>query len=41
MLKERTLPRDYIAPGENDVTGAFVQWARPLIGEELPRYFEW
>lgn len=41
MLKERTLPRDYIASGENDVTGAFVQWARPLIGEELPRYFEW
>lgn len=41
MLKERTLPLEYIAPGGNDVTDAFIQWVRPLIGENLPQYFEW
>ncbi len=33
---ERHLPADWITPDGNDVTDAFVRYARPLIGEENP-----
>lgn len=36
--KERRLPDEYIAPSGHDVTSAFVEWARPLIGDPLPPY---
>ncbi|MGN0745680.1 MAG: diphosphate--fructose-6-phosphate 1-phosphotransferase [Aristaeellaceae bacterium] len=38
MLHERLLPDVFIAPDRYDVTGDFLQWARPLIGGPLPRY---
>lgn len=38
MLHERLLPGEFIVPGRYDVTDAFLQWARPLIGGPLPRY---
>jgi len=41
MLTERTLPEEYINAEGNDVTDEFVEWARPLIGGELPEYFDW
>jgi 6-phosphofructokinase len=34
---ERLLPEGYIAQDGHDVTPAFVAYARPLIGEALPR----
>lgn len=35
---ERHLPDEYLASGGNDVTGAFIAYARPLIGGPLPPY---
>ena len=35
MLTERTMPAEFINERGNDVTGAFVEWCRPLIGEPL------
>lgn len=35
MLYERKLPEEYINERGNDVTDAFVQWCRPLIGEPV------
>ena len=35
MLHERVLPDEYINDRGNDVTGAFLEWCRPLIGPEL------
>ncbi|HJA25920.1 MAG TPA: diphosphate--fructose-6-phosphate 1-phosphotransferase [Candidatus Fournierella merdigallinarum] len=35
MLTERTMPDEYINERGNDVTDAFVEWCRPLIGEPL------
>ena len=34
----RPVPDEFIAPSGNDVTGAYVDYARPLLGGELPRY---
>ncbi|MFI3169821.1 MAG: diphosphate--fructose-6-phosphate 1-phosphotransferase [Faecalibacterium sp.] len=33
MMDERLLPAEYIAPSGNDVTQAFIEWCRPLVGE--------
>jgi len=33
---ERTFPKDWIASSRTDVTDAFVQYARPLIGDNWP-----
>lgn len=33
---EKLLPAEYIAPSGDDVTPAFLDYARPLIGEPLP-----
>jgi 6-phosphofructokinase 1 len=33
---EKLLPDDYLAPEGNDVTSAFMDYARPLIGGALP-----
>lgn len=38
MLVENTMPNRYINERGNDVTQEFVEWCRPLIGEELPRF---
>lgn len=38
MLYERTLPDAYINAAGNDVTPAFVDWCRPLLGADLPDY---
>ena len=35
MLEERTMPREYIADNGHDVTQAFVDWCRPLLGEPI------
>lgn len=35
MLGERTLPAEYLNGAGNDVTGAFIDWCRPLIGPAL------
>lgn len=39
MLAERTMPDAFISPEGNDVTPAFVRWARPLIGPPLAPFF--
>ena len=36
MMYERTMPEEFINEEGNGVTGAFLDWCRPLIGEELP-----
>ena len=36
MMYERTMPDEYINAEGNGVTQAFLDWCRPLIGEELP-----
>ena len=33
---EKILPDEYLNAAGNDVTEAFIQYARPLIGGELP-----
>ncbi len=35
---ERPMPNEFISEASNDVTPAFIAWARPLIGGELPPY---
>jgi 6-phosphofructokinase 1 len=35
---ERPLPDEFISESGNDVTPAFIAYARPLIGGSLPRY---
>ncbi len=35
---ERPMPDEYIAPKGNDVTPAFLEYVRPLIGGPLPAY---
>jgi 6-phosphofructokinase 1 len=35
---EREFPKRWIAPNKVDVTDDFVNWALPLIGNELPRF---
>lgn len=34
----RPVPDEFIAPSGNDVTAAYLDYARPLLGGELPRY---
>lgn len=38
MLHEKVLPRDYINERGNGMTDSFIQWCRPLIGEELREF---
>ena len=38
MLSERTVPDEFISENGCDVTQAFVDWCRPLLGEELPKF---
>jgi len=38
MLHERVLPDEFINQNGNDVTQAFVDWCRPLLGGELRRF---
>ena len=38
MLHERKMPDEFISADGRDVTPAFVDWCRPLIGEELRRF---
>lgn len=33
MLHERTMPKEFIAENGHDVTQAFIDWCRPLLGE--------
>lgn len=40
MMYEKTMPKTYINDRGNDVTDAFVQWCRPLIGPELPEFLD-
>lgn len=40
MLYEKELSLDYINERGNDVTTDFIRYARPLIGGDLPVYFE-
>ena len=35
-MYERTMPEEFINEKGNGVTQAFLDWCRPLIGEELP-----
>jgi ATP-dependent phosphofructokinase / diphosphate-dependent phosphofructokinase len=34
---EKLMPAEYLAADGRDVTPAFLEYARPLIGEPLPR----
>lgn len=38
MLEERTMPANFIAKNGHDVTPAFVDWCRPLLGEPIRQY---
>lgn len=38
MMKERSMPRNYINSVGNDVTDDFLEWCRPLIGRPLRRF---
>lgn len=38
MLHERTMPEEYISTSGTDVTDEFMQWCRPLIGDELSEF---
>lgn len=38
MMYEKEIPESYINARGNDVTDEFVQWAKPLIGGELPEF---
>ena len=38
MLTERTMPDEFINRRGNDVTDAFVEWCRPLIGSPLRQF---
>lgn len=35
MMHERVIPKEYINERGNDVTKEFIDWCRPLIGEDL------
>jgi 6-phosphofructokinase len=35
---EKLVPDEFIADNESDVTAAFIEYARPLIGGPLPKY---
>ena len=38
LLHERTMPREFIAENGHDVTRAFIDWCRPLLGEPVRKY---
>lgn len=38
MLKERLMPKEFLS--ENGVSQEFIQWARPLLGEDLSEYVD-
>lgn len=38
MMHERTMPSSYINERGNDVTDEFIEWCKPLIGTEVPKY---
>lgn len=38
MLSERTVPDEFISENGCDVTQAFLDWCRPLLGSELPKF---
>ena len=38
MLTERTMPKEFISEDGMDVTDAFIQWCKPLIGAEMPKF---
>ncbi len=38
MLHERTMPKEFIADNGHDVTRAFIDWCRPLLGEPVRKY---
>ena len=38
MMVERKLPDDFINEAGNDVTQAYLDWLRPLVGGGLPEY---
>lgn len=40
MLHERTVPEHYINERGNDVTGEFVKWCKPLIGDGIREYID-
>lgn len=35
MMHERVIPKEYINNRGNDVTKEFIEWCKPLIGEEI------
>ncbi|MHB8128132.1 MAG: diphosphate--fructose-6-phosphate 1-phosphotransferase [Mobilitalea sp.] len=38
MMEEKVLPAEYINSRGNDITDEFVDWCKPLLGEELSDY---
>ena len=38
MLTERTMPREFISEDGLDVTQAFIDWLKPVVGMEIPQY---
>lgn len=40
MLLEKTLPEEYLNKRGNDVTEAFTEWCRPLVGPEFVKFLD-
>ena len=38
---ERRFPAEWMTPERNDVTPAFLEWARPIVGEVTPHPRPW
>lgn len=38
MLHERVMPESFISEKGNDVTQEFIDWCRPLLGEDLKEF---
>lgn len=38
MLHERVMPKNFISERGNDVTHEFIEWCKPLIGENLKEF---
>ncbi len=38
MMEEKVLPAKYINDRGNDITDEFVNWCKPLLGDELPDF---
>ena len=38
MLHERKLPDEYISEDGFDITEAYLDWLKPILGQEMPEF---